>query len=103
MSDTRLIIAGIILVFAGFLLGGIISAQYMQFIVQANQFNDCFDYSQSGNAVKVKCDEKVQEEYLYLGLSVASIGSGIFVLIKGIRGKWDQNVKSDEMVGPKNS
>jgi len=34
-------------------------------------------------------------------LSVGIIAIGAFVIIKGIRGRWDQDVKSDEMLGPK--
>lgn len=101
MSDTRFIIAGSILVFAGFLVGGVIGSQYVQFTIQADQFGDCFDYS-NGLALHVDCNQKMQEKFAFFGLSIALIGGGVFVLIKGIKGKWDQNVKSNEMVGPKN-
>ena len=101
MSDTRLIIIGSVLAFSGFLLGGITGAQYQQYTVQANQFDVCYDYTPDGNAIKVKCDEKIQEKFIFLAASLGLIGVGAFVLVKGIRGKWDQNVKSDEMVGPK--
>ena len=101
MSDTRLIILGSVLAFAGFLLGGITGAQYQQYVVQADQFDVCYDYTPDGNAIKVKCDEKTQDMFFFLISSLGLIGGGVFVLVKGIRGKWDQNVKSDEMVGPK--
>jgi len=100
VSDTRLIILGSVLAFAGFLLGGIIGTQYQQYVIQANQFDVCYDYTPDGNSIKVKCDEKIQDMFFTLALSLGLIGGGVFVLIKGIRGKWDQNVKSDEMVGP---
>ena len=100
VSDTRLIILGSVLAFAGFLLGGITGAQYQQYAIQADQFGDCYNYTPDGNSVKVKCDEKMQDMYLTLASSLGLIGGGVFVLVKGIRGKWDQNVKSDEMVGP---
>ncbi len=100
MSDIRLIMLGSAVIFAGFVLGGITISQYSQFTVQAGLFDDCYDYS-SGTAVKVKCDQKVQEEALLLVLSLGLIGGGAVILVKGIRGKWDQNVKSDEMLGPK--
>ncbi len=101
MSDTRLIIIGSVLAFSGFLLGAVTGAQYQQFTVQAVQFGDCYDYAPDGHAVKVKCDEKMHERFFFLLASLGLIGGGAFVLVKGIRGKWDQNVKSDEMVGPK--
>jgi len=43
----------------------------------------------------------MQNKLLFFGVVIALIGGGIFSLVKGYRGKWDQNVKSDEMVGPK--
>jgi hypothetical protein len=101
VSDTRLIIIGSVLAFAGFLLGGITGVQYQQYTVQADQFGDCYNYAPDGQAIKVKCDEKMQDKFFFLAVSLGLIGGGVFVLVKGIRGKWDQNVKSDEMVGPK--
>jgi hypothetical protein len=100
VADTRLIILGSVLAFAGFLLVGITGPQYQQYVIQANQFDVCYDYASDGSAIKVKCDEKIQEMYFTLASSLGLIGGGVFVLVKGIRGKWDQNVKSDEMVGP---
>jgi hypothetical protein len=101
VSDTRLIIIGSVLAFSGFLIGGVAGAQYRQYAVQADQFDVCFDYTADGQAVKVKCDEKIQARFIFFSISVGLIGGGVIVLVKGVRGKWDQNVKSDEMVGPK--
>jgi len=101
VSDTRLIILGSALAFMGFLLGSITGVQYQQYGVQAGQFDVCYDYTLNGNTVKVKCDEKMQEMFLFLVLSLGLIGGGVIVLVKGVQGKWDQNVKNDEMVGPK--
>ena len=101
MSDTRLVILGTALAFAGFLLGGITGSQYQQYVIQAGQFDVCYNYTPDGNSIKVKCDEKMQDVFFTLAASLGLIGGGVFVLVKGIRGKWDQNVKSDEMVGPR--
>ncbi len=101
MSDTRFVILGSVIAFAGFLLGGITGAQYQQYVIQADQFDNCYNYTPNGNAIKVKCNEKIQDMFFTLALSLSLIGVGAFILVKGIRGKWDQNVKSDEMVGPK--
>jgi len=101
VSDTRLIIIGSILAFSGFLLGGITGAQYQQYTVQADQFDVCYDYTPDGHAIKVNCVEKLQDKLVFFALSLGLIGGGVTVIIKGVRGKWDQNVKSDEMVGPK--
>ncbi len=92
---------GSVIIFGGFVVVGITSSQYAQYSIQAQQFDDCFDYS-SGIAVHVKCEQKEQDKFMLLVLSLGLIGSGAVILVKGIRGKWDQNVKSDEMLGPKN-
>jgi len=33
---------------------------------------------------------------------MALVGAGIVSLVKGVRGKWDQDVKPEDMVGPSN-
>ncbi|MHB8602531.1 MAG: hypothetical protein ACYC6W_09910 [Nitrosotalea sp.] len=101
MSDIRLIILGSVFILAGLLLGGILGPQYVQYGIQKVEFGDCFDYKDDGTGIKVNCDLKIQDEYMILAGIFSLIGSGIFILIKGIRGKWDQNVRDDEMVGPK--
>ena len=97
-----MIMAGVIIMFIGFMLGGYVNSSYSQFAIQQESFDQCFDYS-SGVEVHVKCSEKNQDHMLYLGLSLGLLGIGGVVIVKGIRGKWDNNVKDDEMVGPKNN
>jgi len=101
MSDIRLIMVGAVIMFVGFMLGGMANSNYAQFAIQQQNFDECFDYS-SGVAVHVKCSEKSQDYWFYLALSIGLLGAGGVVLFKGIRGKWDHDVKDDEMVGPKN-
>ena len=100
MSDIRLIILGSLIVFGGLIYGGLKASEYVQYTVQDQNFDECFDYS-TGQAVHVKCDQKIQEKYTYLTISLAIIAVGIFIAVKGLRGNWDQNVKSDEILGPK--
>src|SRR5215467_9659957 len=100
MSDIRLIMVGTAVIFAGFIVGGLAGSNYSQIAIQTGQFEQCYDYS-SGTAITVNCTQKTQDAYLSFALSVALIGIGSFIIVKGIRGKWDQNVKSNEMVGPK--
>ncbi len=100
MGDIRLIMVGAVVIFAGFILGGIAGSNYSQIAIQTGQFDECYDYS-SGTAITINCTQKTQDAYLSFALSVVLIGIGCFIIVKGIRGKWDQNVKSDEMVGPK--
>ena len=40
---------------------------------------------------------------MFLGLVMAFVGAGIVSLVKGARGKWDQDVRPEDMVGPGNS
>ena len=101
MSDIRLILVGAAIIFAGFMLGGMARSNYAQFAVQQENFDECYDYS-SGVAVHVKCSEKSQDFGFYFALSIGLLGAGGVVIFKGIRGKWDNDVKDDEMLGPKN-
>ena len=101
MSDIRLIMGGAAIIFAGFVLGDMANSNYAQFAVQQQNFDECYDYS-TGVAVHVKCAEKSQDYLLYIVLSLGLLGTGGVVIFKGIRGKWDHDVKDNEMVGPKN-
>jgi len=37
---------------------------------------------------------------MFFALVIALIGCGIVSLIKGVRGKWDQDVKPEDMLSP---
>ncbi len=100
MSDIRLIMLGSVVMVVGFFVGGMGGYQYLQFSIQESNFGDCYDYS-SGTAVHVDCSKKEYDALLYIALASGLIAAGAIILFKGIRGRWDQNVKSDEMVGPK--
>ena len=100
MSDIRLILVGVGIIFTGFILGGLINSNYAQFEIQGKLSDQCYDYS-SGKEVKVKCTEKGEEHFIYFGMALGLLLFGGFIIFKGIRGKWDQNVKDDEMLGPK--
>jgi hypothetical protein len=91
---------GAVVIFSGLVVGGEAGSKYVQIALQSGQFDTCYDYS-SAIAVKVICREKIQEQFYYFGISLGLISIGGLILVKGIRGKWDQNVKSDEMLGPK--
>jgi hypothetical protein len=101
MSDIRLILVGAVIIFTGFILGDVANSNYSQFLIQQQNFDKCYDYS-TGVQVHVKCSEKSQYYWLYLAISIALLAAGGGVIFKGIRGKWDNSVKDDEMVGPKN-
>ena len=101
MSDTRFILLGIALFFAGFILLVILDGQFREYALQANEFGDCYDYTDDGQAIPINCETIMQYRSIVFGVSIALIGAGIIVLIKSVRGRWDQDVKNDEMVGPK--
>ncbi|SHO47542.1 conserved exported hypothetical protein [Nitrosotalea sinensis] len=102
MSDIRLIMIGAAIIFGGFVVGGIGNSGYSQYAIQQQNFDDCYDYS-SGIAMHVKCSDKSYDHMLYLLMSLALLGVGGIVMYKGIRGKWDHDVKDNEMLGPEDS
>ena len=101
MSDTRFIILGVVLVFVGFLVLGIFGRPFFEFTIQANEFGDCFDYTEDERTIPVDCNLILGNKVILFGVVFVLIGGGIIALIKGVRGRWDQDVKSDEMLGPK--
>jgi len=100
MSDTRFIMLGIVLVFAGFLVLGMLGRSFLEFTVQVNEFGNCINYTETG-AVSTDCGVIMQNKMIFFGVVMGLISSGIVTLVKGYRGRWDQDIKSDEMVGPK--
>jgi len=38
--------------------------------------------------------------HYFFALIIGFIGAGIIALIKGVKGNWDNKVKSEDMVGP---
>ena len=100
MSDTRFIMLGIGLIFAGFVILGIFGSEYFDATIQANEFETCFEYFDDKPPVEVSCDIKLQNKVMFSGLVMALVGAGIVSLVKGVRGKWDQDVKPQDMVGP---
>ena len=99
MSDTRLTLIGIGLVFAGFLVFGVFGQDHYNFAIQSQEFGDCYKF-EDGKQVEISCSEVMQDRVLFFGIVLVIIGAGIFVLIKGVRGKWDQDVKPEDKVGP---
>lgn len=102
MSDTRFTLIGIGLIFAGFLVFGVFGQPHYNFAIQAQEFGDCFDYV-DGKQVEVSCNNAMQDRISFFALVIGIIGAGVFFLIKGIRGKWDQDVKPQDKVGPDSS
>lgn len=100
MSDMRFIILSVGLIFAGFLILGVFGDDYQTANIEASEFGDCYDYDSGSNPVPINCSFKIFDQVLFFGLVLALIVAGIIALIKGIRGKWDNEVKPEDMVGP---
>ena len=100
MSDMRFILIGLITVTIGFIVLGVFGAQFTEITVQTKEFSECYKYPEDQPPVRIECDEYLQEKNLLFLLVILIISGGIIALIKGIKGKWDQDVKPDEMVGP---
>ena len=102
MSDTRFIIIGIALIFAGFLTFGILGESYQTANIEMNEFGDCYDYSNNAEPVPINCSYKVFDQTLFLALVIGLIIAGIISLVKAARGNWDSKVKPEDMAGPSN-
>lgn len=100
MSDTRFTLLGIALIFSGFIILGIFGNQYFVSSIEAEEFGECFEYYEEGDPVKIDCDVKLQQKSLFFSLIIILIGAGIISLVKGVKGRWDQDVKPEDMVGP---
>jgi len=100
VSDTRFTLIGVGLIFAGFLILGIFGSQFIDASIEAEEFTNCFEYFEDKPPVPADCDLKYQNKSLFFVLVIVLIGGGIISLIKGVKGRWDQEVKSEDMVGP---
>ncbi len=100
MSDTRFTLIGIGLIFAGFIILGIFGSQYFVNTLEAEEFGECFEYFDDKEPIPVDCDVKMLQKTMFFLFVIALIGVGIVALIKGMKGRWDQDVKPEDMVGP---
>ncbi len=100
MSDTRFTLIGIGLIFVGFIILGVFGPDHTGPSIEAEEFENCFEYFEDKPPVPVSCDVKFLDKTVFFALVIALLGSGIYSLIKGVRGRWDQNVKPQDMLGP---
>jgi len=100
MSDIRFIMIGVVVITVGFVILGVFGTQYTEITVQTDEFSTCYEYSDGQMAVEIDCQQIMQDKILLFVGIISIISAGIFALVKGVRGTWDQDVKPDEMVGP---
>ena len=99
----RFLILGVGLLFAGFLIFGIFGNEYRDASLEMSEFDDCFEYTGDAGPVQVNCSYQIFDQIIFFAIVGATLFGGIVSLIKGIRGKWDNKVKPEDMVGPSNN
>ena len=102
MSDMRFIIIGAGLIFTGIIILSVFGAQFDEIAVQ-EEFNECYEYHVDGPPTEIDCDIASQNKMIIFGIVALLITCGIVSLARGIKGRWDQDVKPEDMVGPDSS
>lgn len=100
MTDMRYIIIGIVFIFSGFLILGLFGYDYQMANIEASEFNECYEYYEDKEPIAINCSYKILNQTLFFIVVMVLIAGGIISLIKGVKGKWDSQVKSRDMVGP---
>ena len=102
MSDTRFIILGIGLIFAGIIILSVLGAQIDEITAQ-DEFHECYEYHANEPPTEIDCDVAFENKMIIFTVVILLIVCGITSLVKGIKGRWDQDVKPEDMVGPSGS
>ena len=102
MSDTRFIILGVGMIFAGIIILSVLGAKFDEITLQ-EEFRECYEYHTDGPPTEIDCDIAFQNKMIVFAIIMLLTLCGIVSLIKGIRGGWDQDVKPEDMVGPSSS
>ena len=102
VSDTGFIILGVGLVFSGIIFLSVFGSQTAEITLQ-KEFSKCFEYHDDSPPTEIDCDVASDNKMTIFAITALLIVCGIVSLIKGIKGKWDQDVKPEDMVGPGSS
>ena len=102
VSDTRFIILGIGLIFSGIIFLSVFGDQSTEISLQEG-FTKCFEYHDDSPPTEIDCDAASKNKMVIFALTTLLIVCGIASLVKGTKGRWDQDVKPEDMVGPGNS
>jgi len=102
VSDTRFIILGVGLIFAGIIILSVFGAQFDEITMQ-EEFHVCYEYHADTPPTEIDCNIASQNKMIIFAIVTLLIICGIASLLKGMKGKWDQNVKPEDMVGPGDS
>ena len=96
----RFIMIGLVAITIGFIVLGVLGAQFTEITVQTKEFSECYKYPEDQPPVKIECDAQLQDRNILFAIVVGIISVGVIALLKGVKGRWDQDVKPEEMVGP---
>jgi len=102
VSDTRFIILGVGVIFAGIIILSVFGAQFDEITIQED-FRECYEYHDDAPPTEIDCDIAFQNKMIFFALVGLLITCGIALLVKGIKGGWDQDVKPEDMGGPNRS
>jgi len=102
VTDTRFIILGVGLIFTGIIVLTVFGPQFDEITLQ-EEFRDCYEYHTDAPPTEIDCDIAFQSKMIIFAIVVLLIICGIASLVKGIKGRWDQDVKPEDMVGPSSS
>ncbi len=102
VSDTRFIILGIGLIFSGIIFLSVFGSQSTEISLQEG-FSKCFEYHDDSPPTEIDCDDAVENKMIIFAITSLLIVCGIISLVNGIKGRWDQDVKPEDMVGPGSS
>ena len=102
MSDTRFIILGVGLIFAGIIILTVFGAQFNEITMQ-EEFHVCYEYHADMPPTEIDYDIAAQNKIVIFAIVTLLIACGIASLVKGIKGKGDQDVKPEDIVGPSGS
>jgi hypothetical protein len=80
----------------------VFGSQFSELTIQS-EFDKCFEYYENEPPREIDCDAGFQDKIFAFTPAAILIVLGVFSIIKGIRGTWDQDVKPEDMVGPNNS
>ena len=102
VSDTRFIILGIVLIFSGIIFLSVFGSQSTEISLQEG-FSKCFEYHDDSPPTEIDCDDAAENKMIIFAITSLLIVCGIISLVNGIKGRWDQDVKPEDMVGPGSS
>ena len=102
VSDTRFIILGVGLIFSGIILLSVFGSQSTEITLQ-EEFSKCFEYHDDSPPTEIDCDTASENKMIIFAITALLTVCGIVSLVKGIKGRWDQDVKPEDMVGPGSS